>query len=1565
MRGDGDAASSRGVVKVPGADATVVHGFRIWDKLFSLVSRGKSKISLIFHSARSQRPSVRSPETQVWPMPLPFPEMHVVKKNRGRRTQLDAPRKLGLNFIILVFNFLAFGNDLSWRQCCPGLGTPLNRKQWAVVKRMRPLVDEWNSEEAVGPAEMGRTAAKTESIESVVEELSSFFGESSKGGFYNVTRGGHLEESRGYRGSPGEVVGQLDKKVEHVAKDIEAGRLKFWGRPCFNPVPFLDDRSRSVYLRPFAHARVFEPQTESVPRVRVRCSREELFKFLHLLDSSDRLGLFPSSDIREGLECGAFCVPKDGARDRLILDARAPNQMEQPEDRWIRSLGSVQQMGHFFLTEDEELRLHTEDLREFYHSFLVGEERSRRNAFKVKLSRTEASRFRCFRGFEDEQGPFTPVLNTMAMGDCNAVSFGQISHLGALVSAGILKVSDLITLEQGPPRQRWFGGLMIDDLLIAETVPRGSPDSFESFGKKKVAQIRDRYAEVGLPRHEGKAESFASNCTVWGVQIDGRAGVVRPSLKRVIPLCFVVCNLIAVDHCTVGLLEILAGSFVSIFQVQRRHMSVLEEIYAAQRGRKTTEVVRLSRELRDELLAAVGLAVVTFMNMRLSSSGKVIASDASSAAEAAVAAEIAPSAVLELQRLGLNKGLWNRLLNPYAAYFREKGELAVDAELPEETYDMHPVWKELATSLEFRQYGSTTKRSRRRHINIGEVKAALAAEKIFSVEEPEKFYLHLQDSQVSLACMVKGRSSSRAINVELKKSIPYATGQQVKGFYGYVRSKLNPADDPTRDARVRPPSKNRAAWLNELEKGSYESYDKFLTEEGVNREQTNRLPDESELYKQPRVDLRSAKQRRKQRTRLQRKRGDKAACKSEAAVGQGYESSSGRGSFAERKEEKTEGDKRGCEQGPSQANVKRRRSASEEAEDEEQDVRQNRGCKEQRIDSLPWCEDSEAAEVLLSFPSDQFEFSEAFGDLATALKSGPGILDLFSGVRGVARACTREARCWVLCFDLGHHHSEDLLGGPLQVQLLKLARARVFRAMGAAPVCSSFSTAITPPVRDLLHPAGVPWASQKQKKKNRDGNRMLKFVLIIVVVFLEEELHFWVENPWGSWMWRQRGKLSWKKILASGRVGDLKIGYCRFGTLWRKRTRFRTSLHLQDQQCKCCCEQPHLQLRGKCPKTGVNYTKLAEPYPNGVANIIAVAMLVDTGLLPQRRKLDVNLCAKHCGEIIGEASHPGPARRNHEREGDLFDVSLLEPATISLRARVWEQFHSWALLAIDERSFQWLTKQPRLFVAMLVNYGHEAFRSGTPLHYYRQLLAHVQREYPEVKIQLAPGWETVSKWELMEPVQHRPPFPEPLLEAVLVLAVKWGWKTWAGCTALCFFGACRIGEVLSALRQELLTPEDLLSDEKTVYFRIKSPKSRRRGASVQYTTIDVPFWAEFVCRIFEKLKPQEPLYAGNASAYRSRLEYLLRHIGVGKEHRLTPGSLRGGGAVSAHKRGIGINNLLWKLRLQHMRTLAYYLQETTAVSILPALPQLVRCRIQLLRGLLPKLRFEVLSAAAQ
>lgn len=249
--------------------------------------------------------------------------------------------------------------------------------------------------------------------------------------------------------------------------------------------------------------------------------------------------------------------------------------------------------------------------------------------------------------------------------------------------------------------------------------------------------------------------------------------------------------------------------------------------------------------------------------------------------------------------------------------------------------------------------------------------------------------------------------------------------------------------------------------------------------------------------------------------------------------------------------------------------------------------------------------------------------------------------------------------------------------------------------------------------------------------------------------------------------------------------------------------------------------------------------------------------------------------------------------------------------------------------------------------------------------YYRQLLAHLQKEIPGLRAHLGPGWETVTKWELLEPVQHRPPLPEPLLEACVALGLKWGWFTWTGCLALCFFGACRIGEVLGARRSDLLTPSDLLSEEPKLYLRIGNPKSRRRGANIQYTTVDIPFWTNLICKIFEDLPRDARLYEATPSAFRTRWNAVLKQIGVDSRHRLTPGSLRAGGAIAAHKRGLGINDLLWKLRLQHLKTLSHYLQETTAVSVLPSLPEKVRTRIQLLRSILPKLRFAARSAVAQ
>ena len=189
------------------------------------------------------------------------------------------------------------------------------------------------------------------------------------------------------------------------------------------------------------------------------------------------------------------------------------------------------------------------------------------------------------------------------------------------------------------------------------------------------------------------------------------------------------------------------------------------------------------------------------------------------------------------------------------------------------------------------------------------------------------------------------------------------------------------------------------------------------------------------------------------------------------------------------------------------------------------------------------------------------------------------------------------------------------------------------------------------------------------------------------------------------------------------------------------------------------------------------------------------------------------------------------------------------------------------------------------------------------------------------------AWETVSKWELLEPVQHRPPLPEPILHAMACLGLSWGWFWWTAILLAAFYSISRVGELLRAVRSDVLTPADLLDDDEKIYIRISEPKTRKRGARTQHVTVDSELCLKFVAWVWGKLNRQDLLYSGSAGAFRSRWNATLRHLGISNVHRLTPGSLRAGGAVAAHRLGMHISDLMWRMRLQHVQTLSHYLQE--------------------------------------
>ena len=316
-------------------------------------------------------------------------------------------------------------------------------------------------------------------------------------------------------------------------------------------------------------------------------------------------------------------------------------------------------------------------------------------------------------------------------------------------------------------------------------------------------------------------------------------------------------------------------------------------------------------------------------------------------------------------------------------------------------------------------------------------------------------------------------------------------------------------------------------------------------------------------------------------------------------------------------------------------------------------------------------------------------------------------------------------------------------------------------------------------------------------------------------------------------------------------------------------------------------------------------------------------------------------CARTEARKIGEAPHPGPVTARQPRTQDLAAVSLFEPATDTLRAKLSSAFENWVTLEIGPGAFSSLCNCPPLLVDVLQCYGYHLFKTGASQFYYRQLLAHYQRMVPGVKPLLQPAWEVCTKWSLLEPAQHRPPMPEALLQAMAGLALGLGWQRFTAVLLIAFYGAARPGEILAARRSDALTPADLLDESvgSCLYVRVRLPKTRRRGARVQHCKLTVQPVVQFVQSVLLALDGRALLFQGSPASFRRRWDFLLQEIGVPRNLRVTPGCLRGGGAVWAYRAGVSLTEICWRMRLANLATLGYYLQEVAADSVLADLPR--------------------------
>ncbi len=418
-------------IHVPRSHASVVTGAGIFHRLMRSIFSCGCRLGTFAKSFAAQRflePSGSTAEADLFPMPLPYPE--VFKKSRPKDESEVALKKF-IVAVVIVLNYLHLNRPRSIAATLKPQ-QKLNKRQWEGVKRLEDYAKAWLEVSPIGPEEMGRTAAKVESLEEVIHQLETQAAKITDCDSYFKQR---MREDR--EGDPQRkqsmATGATVPGGMTTFKELDSSRLTFVGRPSFDPTPFLDPVSKRIFQDPLSARSPITPETRKPPRLRVHCSKSEKIRLFELLDSTDRLAFHRGDEVTPYYGSGLFAVTQSLEKDRLILDSRGANLLESPPGRWIKSLASSEVVSRMQLEDDEVLTFSGNDLRDFYYFFAVTASRSRRNVLVGPVKPQEVSHLKALKPCHHSEDEVFGALRTLhgrlpGCGISPILSFGVSSH---------------------------------------------------------------------------------------------------------------------------------------------------------------------------------------------------------------------------------------------------------------------------------------------------------------------------------------------------------------------------------------------------------------------------------------------------------------------------------------------------------------------------------------------------------------------------------------------------------------------------------------------------------------------------------------------------------------------------------------------------------------------------------------------------------------------------------------------------------------------------------------------------------------------------------------------------------------------------------------------------------------------------------------------------------------------------------------------------------------------------------------------------------------------------------
>ena len=272
---------------------------------------------------------------------------------------------------------------------------------------------------------------------------------------------------------------------------------------------------------------------------------------------------------------------------------------------------------------------------------------------------------------------------------------------------------------------------------------------------------------------------------------------------------------------------------------------------------------------------------------------------------------------------------------------------------------------------------------------------------------------------------------------------------------------------------------------------------------------------------------------------------------------------------------------------------------------------------------------------------------------------------------------------------------------------------------------------------------------------------------------------------------------------------------------------------------------------------------------------------------------------------IGACTAAEHARVLARAGNNLVSSRAVRPQTRDKRLIYLERFRRW-LLEEKSTSLRLMLEQkppdPEKVNDLLIEYGKQLYYGGKAYGIYAETVNAIAAERPLIRRQLTAAWDLAFCWLADEPTSHHPAMPLSIMTAMVTTALTWGWPYEAAVLMLSWAGVMRIGEVLCALRRDLVLPSDAAPGTSFALVIIRAPKTRGRSANHQAARIDQSDIIAFLTSMYGASPADSSIWPYSAATLRKRFVNLLNALELPTEKRgearpFDLGSLRPGGAT--------------------------------------------------------------------